>query len=56
LTSIEVYNTVGQRIMAQEVNGNKAQVNTESLNNGMYFIRILANDGSVLNRTFSVAR
>ncbi len=56
MVSVEVYNTVGQRIMAQEVNGNKAQVNTESLNNGMYFIRILANDGSVLNRTFSVAR
>lgn len=56
MMSVEVYNTVGQRIMAQEVNGDKTQVNTESLNNGMYFIRILANDGSVLNRTFSVAR
>ena len=56
MRSIEVYNAVGQRIMKQEVNGNKAQVNTESLNNGMYFIRIIANDGAMLNRTFSVAR
>lgn len=56
MSSIEVYNTVGQRVMTQEVNGNEAQVNTESLNNGMYFIRIKANDGNVLNRTFSVAR
>ena len=56
MTRIEVYNTVGQRVMTQEVNGNTAQVNTESLNNGMYFIRIKANDGNVLNRTFSVAR
>ena len=56
MSSIEVYNTVGQRVMTQEVNGNTAQVNTESLNNGMYFIRIKANDGNVLNRTFSVAR
>ena len=56
MSSIEVYNAVGQRVMKQEVNGNKAQVNTESLNNGVYFIRIIANDGAMLNRTFSVAR
>ena len=56
MSSIEVYNAVGQRVMKQEVNGNKVQVNTESLNNGVYFIRIIANDGAMLNRTFSVAR
>ena len=56
MRSIEVYNALGQRIMMQEVNGNKTQVNTESLNNGVYFIRIIANDGAMLNRTFSVAR
>ena len=56
MSSIEIYNTVGQRVMVQEINGNKAQVSTESLNSGMYFIRIHANDGSMLNRTFSVAR
>ena len=56
MRSIEVYNAVGQCLMKQEINGNKAQVNTESLNNGMYFIRVIANDGAILNRTFSVAR
>ncbi len=56
MSGIEVFNTVGQRVMSQEVNGNAAQINTESLNNGMYFIRIKAIDGNVLNRTFSVAR
>ena len=56
MSSIEVYNAIGQRVMMQEVNGNKAQLNTESMNNGMYFIRIIANDGAMLNRTFSVAR
>ena len=55
MRSIEVYNAVGQCLMKQEINGNKAQVNTESLNNGMYFIRVIANDGAMLNRTFSVA-
>ena len=56
MTGIEVYNAIGQRVISQEVNGNEAQISTESLNNGMYFIRIIANDGAMLNRTFSVAR
>ena len=56
LSSVEIYNTMGQRVLTQEVNGNKALINTESLNSGVYFIRIYANDGSMLNRTFSVAR
>lgn len=56
LTNIEVYNAVGQCVMNQEVNGNAIQINTESLNAGIYFLRIVANDGSMLNRTFSVAR
>ena len=56
MVSFEVYNTVGQRVMTQEVNGNEAQINTESLNTGIYFLRILANDGNVQNCTFSVAR
>ena len=56
MTNIEVYNTIGQRVMMQQVDGNKAQVNTESLENSLYVVRIYANDGSVLNRTFSVAR
>ena len=56
MKSIEVYNTIGQCVMTQEINGNDIQVNTESLNNGIYFLRVRANDGAVLNRTFSVAR
>ena len=56
MVSVEVYNAVGQRMMTQEVNGNNIQVNTESLSNGIYFLRIYANDGAMVNRTFSVAR
>ena len=56
MTGIEVYNMMGQRVMTQETDGNAAQINTESLSNGVYFIRIYANDGSMLNRSFSVAR
>ena len=56
MTTVEVYNTVGQRVMTQEVNGNSVQFSTEGLNAGIYFVRIHANDGTVLNHTFSVAR
>ena len=56
LASVEVYNTIGQRVMTQAVSGDAVQLNTESLGNGIYFVRIYANDGSILSRTFSVAR
>jgi hypothetical protein len=56
MRSIEVYNTVGQRIMVQAVNGDATQVNTERLNSGMYFLRVVTTDGTVMNRTFTVAR
>jgi len=56
MTQVEVYNAMGQRVMMMEVDGNAAKVNTESLSNGMYVVRIHANDGTVLNRTFSVAK
>lgn len=54
MNSIEVYNAVGQRVMAQEVNGNKAQVSTESLNNGVYFIRVLTGGGEVITRKVTI--
>ncbi|MBQ6769738.1 MAG: Omp28-related outer membrane protein [Bacteroidales bacterium] len=56
ISGVEVYNTVGQCVMVQQVNGDAAQISTESLNNGIYFVRIHANDGTVLNRTFSVTK
>lgn len=56
MTNIEVYNAIGQRVMSQSVNGNGIQLRTESLNNGVYFLRIYGNDGAMLNRIFSVAR
>lgn len=56
MTSLEVYNVVGQCVMRIEVNDNVAQINTEHMNSGIYFLRVHANDGSVQSRTFTVAR
>ena len=56
MTRVEVYNALGQQLLSQKADGNTVQINTESLNGGVYFLRIYANDGTMLNRTFSVAR
>lgn len=56
MTSIEVYNEIGQCVMMREVNGNAVQLNTESLSNGLYVIRVHSADGAMQNHTFSVAR
>lgn len=56
MTRVEVYNALGQQLLSQRADGNTVQINTESLNGGVYFLRIYANDGSMLNRTFSVTR
>lgn len=56
MTRVEVYNALGQQLLSQKADGNTVQINTESLNGGVYFLRIYANDGAMLNRTFSVAR
>ena len=56
MMSVEVYNTVGQRILMREVNGNAVQLNTEGLSNGLYIVRIHASNGTMENHTFSVAR
>lgn len=55
MTEFEIYNAVGQRVMTQKVSGNSAQISTATLSDGIYFIRVHVNDGSVLNRTVSVA-
>lgn len=56
INSVEVFNAVGQHVASISIDGDKAQINTESLNAGVYFVRILANDGNMVNRTFTVVR
>lgn len=56
MTNVEVYNTIGQCVMMREVNGNSVQLSTEGLSTGLYIVRIHANNGTMENHTFSVAR
>jgi len=54
MTSVEVYNTVGQCLLSKEVNGN-AQIVLSGYSNGIYFLRV-NNNGETEVRKFSVNR
>jgi len=40
IQSLKVYNTTGQLVISQTINGLKADVNAASLSNGVYFIQV----------------
>lgn len=54
MTSIEVYNTMGQCVMTKQVDGN-TMINLSGFNNGMYFLRVY-NNGEMAVRKFTVNR
>ena len=54
MTSIEVYNTVGQCMLTKQVNGN-TQIDLAGFNSGIYFLRV-SNNGETVVRKFSVNR
>lgn len=55
MTALEVYNTLGQRLITKQVEGNGAQVNLSGLDNGVYFLRV-SNNGETAVRKFTVNR
>lgn len=55
MTSLEVYNTIGQCLMTRKVNGTSASISLAGLSNGIYFLRV-NNNGEVITRKFSVNR
>ena len=55
MNKVEIYNAMGQCVIAEEVNGN-ATISTSALNNGVYFVRIYAESGEMVTRNFSVVR
>ena len=54
LTSVEVYNTVGQCLLQKQVNGD-TRIDLSDFNNGIYFLRVY-NNGEMAVRKFSVNR
>lgn len=43
-TSIEIYNMIGSRILAQDLEGEKSTVNISELSNGVYYLKVIEND------------
>lgn len=46
IKSIEVYNVLGKQVLAVEANSNKVVLSGAALNNGIYFARVNAENGS----------
>ena len=55
MTSVEVYNAIGQRMMTKTVEGNSTRISLSNFSNGIYFLRV-SNNGEVMTRKFSVNR
>lgn len=55
IQSVEVMNQMGQTIQIELANGLNTQINTSSLSNGVYMLRVTTENG-VINQKFTVAR
>lgn len=55
IKTVEVYNSLGQ--MVADVEGSvKTTVNVASFDNGVYFVKVVANDGTVKTQKIAIAR
>lgn len=55
LTNVTVYNTIGQKVFEQNLNGNETTINTNDFEQGIYMVRIVAN-GKEITTKVSVVR
>lgn len=55
ISNVEIYSISGQKVGDFTANGTTTTINTESLSNGMYLMKINTENG-VINKKFSVAR
>ena len=55
IQSVEIMNIMGQAIQTINVNDMNTQINTSSLSNGVYMLRVTTENG-VINQKFTVAR
>lgn len=55
LSSVEVYNTIGQKVFSQTLNDNETVINMSDFEAGIYMVRIVA-DGNEITRKISVVK
>jgi hypothetical protein len=49
ISSVNIYNMIGNLVMVKNIANNQSVLNIESLTNGVYFIELNLNNGSTLN-------
>ena len=49
ISSVNIYNMIGNLVMVRNIANNQSVLNIESLTNGVYFIELNLNNGSTLN-------
>ncbi|MCF8332184.1 MAG: T9SS type A sorting domain-containing protein, partial [Bacteroidales bacterium] len=50
IDQIQVFNTMGQAILSKETNSSNLQLNVADYKTGMYFIRMMTNQGMVIKK------
>ncbi len=56
LTDVEVFNTMGQRVLSQQVSEDSVQLELDGLSNGVYFVRVRMENGAVVSHRFAVSK
>ena len=55
LSSVVVYNSLGQKVFSQDVDANETTINMSDFEAGIYMVRIVA-DGNEVTRKISVIK
>jgi hypothetical protein len=50
INEIKLYNVTGQLVMDQIVNANKIEINTSGLNTGIYSLKAILDNGTVIKK------
>jgi hypothetical protein len=56
IKTISIYNAVGKKVMEERSNQKRTIVNTAQLTNGVYIIKVIAEDGNVANERFTILK
>lgn len=56
ISRVVIYNSLGQIVKLVECNDNSVNVNVSDLQNGVYFVNVIGNDGAVSTNKVSVLR
>ena len=47
INSIDIFNSIGQKVISKEVNNNEGTINIKDLKKGMYILKVKSNNSSI---------